>query len=77
MEVRGFLSPPRDYLAASAFFVARDFAASDIFFRVSAEIVLFFFDSADLFVAAAFFAGAVVFAAFLALRVYLRFCGAA
>jgi hypothetical protein len=75
------------YLAAAAFFAALVFAASDIFFRVSAETVLFFagvaaftdavFDGADFFATVTFFAGTAVFAAFLAVRVYFRFCGPA
>lgn len=74
-------------MAAVAFCAALAFAASDIFFRVSAETVLFFaeadgfmdalFDDADFFAVADLFDGTAVFAAFFAVRAYLRLSGAA
>jgi hypothetical protein len=75
MEVRGGLSPPLRYFAASALAAARAFAASDIFFRVAAEITLSFAGAAADFLAAVdFFAG--VLAGGVAERTYFRFLGA-
>jgi hypothetical protein len=77
------LSPPSRYFAASAFFAARAFAASDIFFRVAAEITLFFaggaafadtdFTGTDFFAAVEFFDGTGLLAGVLAERTYGRF----
>jgi hypothetical protein len=73
------LSPPLRYFAASALEAARAFAASDILFRVAAEITLFFagtaaFTAADFLAAVDFFAG--VLAGGVAERTYFRFLGA-
>jgi hypothetical protein len=70
------LPHPSHYFAASVFAAARAFAASDIFFRVAAEITLFFagaaaFTAADFLAAVDFFADDL--ASGLAERTYFRF----
>jgi hypothetical protein len=69
-------------LGASTFFAARALAASDIFFRVAAEITLFFaggapftgtdFTGTDFLAAVDFFADTELLAGVLAERTYFR-----